>query len=1167
MTDVTPYDLAVRAQATGARPDQSVWVTANAGSGKTKVLIDRVARLLLQGVAPDSILCITYTKAAANEMQKRLFDRLGDWSVKPEEALASALNNLEHTPGRTLSAGQLRDARALFARALETPGGLRIETIHAFCSRILRRFPLEAGISPGFTELEDTDEADLRASIQSRVFADRADDPDFTSAVHRLIRLRGTAGLQGRLNGLYSETDRILQAVPDEAAIADAVLGLADRVGLEAIKSDQEIIADFLNAPARRELWRHLWEDASAVDETGKSDKTLIATLETLLNAAPTSETGDLIQSIAFTAKGELRKANPFTKATAHIFADAFEIKDATGSEITPIGKLRSNRLDATMVAAARDLLIVGVPLLKALRDEKDARGLLGFDDLILKTRDLFRQPGLADWVLYKLDGGLTHVLLDEAQDTSPGQWTLLTPLLEEFFAGDGQTDHPRTQFVVGDEKHSIYSFQGADPDHFMEERRDFIKRQDAAGRAYATPEMQMSFRSAPEILAFVDRAFDPDLHPEASPLRKAPPEEDRAIRHLAFRDEQPGYVELWDIPERNEAPELSAWDAPVDMVSEEDVKVQLAKRVAGHLRDLLDQGEPVWARENGKWHQRPLVFEDILILVQSRSGVFHPLIRQLKLHGLPVAGADRLTLNENGAVQDLLNLIRFVLFPRDDLTVAEILKGPFVGLTDDDKDLFPLAHQRKGTLYRAVRESEVGETSGANALFSELLHRAHETPFVFLSHALNRTYPDGQTGMERLIARMGQPARDPVETLLDEAIGYDANQPASLQHFLASFEGRDVEIKRELSEPDGEIRVMTTHGAKGLEAPFVVLPDTTRAPMHGSKLPTVRLTEDGIPLARLSSGNAPLFDQIDTEAKEKLRREHMRLLYVALTRAESRLLICGHPTGPSPPKGCWFEVCRAAMDTLTKSGKAQPLEEGSEDYAFGSRGQAMGARAKTRHLTKPDIPQWFRQSIDPETTSVRVTAPSRLVPGDAPVVPPFTPVTQSGLRRGTLIHGLLEQLPEIPAPQRQAAANRYLDRAGDMPDAARSDILSTVFAVFDTADFAEVFAPGSQAEVPVVGTVPELGDTTILNGSIDRLVVTGERVLIVDYKSDRPPPARAEDVGLGYLAQLAAYRAILQQTWPDRPVEAALLWTYGPTLMPLPEALLTEALGRVKQA
>ncbi|MEO0882743.1 MAG: double-strand break repair helicase AddA [Pseudomonadota bacterium] len=1150
------YDKAALAQAIAADPSLSAWVSANAGSGKTKVLIDRVARLLLNGANPDSILCITYTKAAANEMLERLFQRLGSWSVMEEPKLREELVTLEGRSNNPHTAEEIRRARALFARAVETPGGLRIETIHAFCSRVLRRFPLEARLAPGFQEVEDDEAAELwnEAARKALVWANE-------QAPDALDVLSKAGGGFGAMAGIEAIRDNIIGLTKLLATNEDWDERL--RMRLNIADTDTEALlqhameADFPIADLK--------EAASILEADGAADsrRTALA-IRVALGAQTRHDRWEAYRTVVFTGGGKPRARiyNSGAKASP-LIVSLFDPKGVPqGSEVLRVLEIDRQLKAIRIYQRTMAMIALARPVLSEYQNQKRFRAAVDFDDLIARTKGLLTQSAAADWVLYKLDGGLTHVLLDEAQDTSPDQWELINALVTEFFAGEGveKDQDPRTLFVVGDEKQSIYSFQGADPQRFIEERQVFEGKSRAAFGDARLPDMAMSFRSCPEILQFVDQVSesgDVDGHP----FIDGPVGDFDIMRHTAFRAKQSGCVELWPVDPPDPLEPDIPWDAPRDTQSGNTPKSLLATKVAHNLADIIRRGERVWS--GGR--RRAATPGDILILVQNRGGgLFDALIAALKAEGLPVAGADRLVLADHIGVQDCLNLIRFVLLPEDDLTLAEILRGPFGGLVDDDEHLFPLAYDRGSeTLWQRLQSSTKDAHNRVAKFLAGLIERADLAPFEFLSGILECPDADNLTGWQKLISRLGKPAVDPISALLAKAISHDTTGAASLQSFMSAMELDRSDIKRDLAAANGEIRIMTVHGAKGLQAPIVVLPDLTRAQSPGR---SAILPIDGLPIwAGSASDDVSITEAAREAEKARQLREHRRLLYVALTRAEDRLILAGHwygqrpkpnaDPGPGYPKASWYALCAEAMETLTGSTIAD-----GDVIRFGAEPSCAEAPPEVSP-TSHAAPDWLTRPAPPEPTGDQLIAASAVLQDESPVLPPADTARAVRLKRGRLIHALLERLPELEADKRRQVGDAFLKRDTALSEDQRADMLDAAMTVLEDPRFSGVFAPGGRAEAPIIGTGQGLPAGRIINGRVDRLVVTDDKVLIVDYKTDRPAPADVTGVSRAYLAQMAAYRAVLQNAYGDKDVEAALVWTDGPVLMPLPNDLLEESL------
>lgn len=1117
----TPYEKAVGAQRAAADPGASVFVTANAGSGKTKVLVDRIARLLLGGAKPSAFLCITFTKAAAAEMQRRLFERLGAWCVADDAKLTKQLLDLgEPAP----DAARLVTARALFAQALETPGGLRIQTIHGFCERLIARFPLEAGVAPGFEIADDARGGALIALAWAQALV--AGGRDFNDALDRFGERLDSQTFEGVVSTLAQRRGALKSFVEGRQGLSSALEAVVRRHGVT--RTAEETRADAL-AQCR---WGDAVAAARALSDGSANDQKVSA----LLAAAIESRALEDYREAFITSGGKARGATKGTLAKhpflGPLFAEESERLLRADAELAAI-----DRADDACAA-----VVIGAALGGAYEDAKQYAGVLDFEDLIDRANALLNLSDAAPWVLFKLDGGFDHILIDEGQDTSPGQWKLVAPLQNEFFAGAGASLKERTVFAVGDVKQSIYSFQGADPAHFVAESQALEARARTSGKTYVGPTLEMSFRSAPEVLRAVDATF------EGLPVAAGASGGD-VMRHSARREGEQGRVEWWPLSEAPDVARSKPWDAPLDIETGGSAVSVLCAGVAARVKAWIDNGVAVW-EDGAKRAMRP---GDVIALVRSRGAIFTQLLRAFKRAGLPVAGADRMTLSAEIAAQDLLTAARVALDPTDDLSLATLLKSPWVGLVDDDADIFPLAHGRaEGVHMIDALRAAPARYATARGFVEDLIAHAHVNPHVFLSRILEAVDMEGRSGWERMIARLGLEARDPAEELLARALACGRDGPATLQHFVHAIENDAAEIKRETDQGVDAIRVMTVHGAKGLEAPVVILADTS-GPVKADPPGNLYFTEEGPVMRGAKASDDAVVAAARQAAEDAATYEHRRLLYVAMTRARDRLIVCGHARGNvtgGAAQGSWHLAVEAGLQRLEAEACETPFGKG---LAIGEVDVAPRAIAPLE--TRATLPAWTRITAPLEGPAPQRQSPSRLA---APHDRIFSPRAdgRARFRRGTLIHGLLQRLPDVAPSRRAEAAAGWLKRQDAPPEEAAA-YATEALRVIDDPAFAAVFGPGSRAETPLIAT---LADGTVVRGVIDRMIVTADEVLVLDFKTDRPPPEAVENTPQRILAQMAAYRAALRLVFPGRAIRSALLWTEAPRLVVLPEPLLDAA-------
>jgi ATP-dependent helicase/nuclease subunit A len=1128
---------AAHAQLAASDPRASVFVSAHAGTGKTKVLVDRLVRLMLEGADPARILCLTYTKAAAAEMAIRLQQRLGRWVTMEDARLEAELAALEVAPGKR------QRARELFAHVLDLPGGMRIGTIHAFCQSLLKRFPLEAQISPHFQVAEEMEKrADLEEARETVL---PGANVDALARLAGLVNAEGFAGLASVLEterarleiALGLSTDALEMAIrrvagvtsADEASALEACVSWAGEGALRAALRIADVQgSDSVREKASRMLaWLSLPEDLRA-EHFGEWRR------EFLLDSGEPRGPGIF-------ANKRLSEKHP---------------------QITPLCVAEQQRLMAVldeqrahrMAAATAALLCVAGPILATYAQGKERRALLDYADLITRSFKLLDDEAIgAAWVLFKLDGGLDHLLLDEVQDTAPEQWAIADRLTADFFVGEGAREGAslaRTVFAVGDRKQSIYSFQGADPEEFDRWREIYGRRVTGAGLTWRRGDLTTSFRSTEPVLRLVDAVFSDPAAAEGVCEAGEP-----ALRHVAHRQGQAGRIELWPLAPRPEKPAHKPWAVPGSNQLEISAPQTLVNELARWIAEQTGGGTVLHSEG------RALRPGDILVLVRRRSAFASALVRALKAKGVAVAGLDRMVLTEQPAVQDILSLCHALLLPQDDLSLAEMLVSPLGGLSDDS--LMALAMERQGSLWEALRRraGERPDWAAAHIFFAALLGRVDfAAPHALLVEALG---PLG--GRARLFARLGPEAAEPIDELLTAALQHASVHPPSLQGFVHWLLLSAAEVKREAEAAGDSVRVMTVHGSKGLEAPVVILPDTTSLPPEDRGLSWAQDDETGAHLP-LWQPNRELrcsaADQLRQVQAEKRAREYNRLLYVALTRARDRLVICGWEAG-RPQPGTWYEKVERGMlalgaatqDFAAWPGQLKLIETRQMALAEETRA-ASGGAAVALPAWAGCAPSWKPAALAPEPVLPRPLAPSRPEGVElGPVPPSRSPLAAGGQRdrfaRGLAMHALLQHLPDVPDAAQAQAALAYAARPA-LGINAPEDLARQALGVLRAPELAALFGPGSRAEQPISGVVGSL----VVTGQVDRLAVLADRVLIADYKT-RAAPERPADVPVLYLRQMAAYRAVLEKLYPDRPVYCVLIWTDGAEITVLPDALL----------
>ncbi len=1166
--ETSPKAEATRRQGLASDPAHSAWVSANAGSGKTHVLARRVIRLLLAGTQPGRILCLTYTKAAAANMSNRVLAILGRWVSYSDAELDAALRE---TDGGAVTPALRARARRLFAAALETPGGLKIQTIHAFCGGLLHRFPFEAGVAAGFRELDEVGRAELMARIRERIIIDATADLEtpLGRALMRMLEDQSDAGLSAMLEAAIAVREKIGRLGPDEAprreALAEA-LGVLPGISPDAIRKQ---MMDGPNIPY------HSWEEIAATLSTSdkKTDRDRAAALLAAYKADTREEALAHYTGIFLTKEREPRSDRAFL--TKFIQTNHAGLYESMVEERERIAALEGELRAASILERTEAALTLGAEACARYEAEKAARGLLDFDDLIARASSLLNAVP-SSFVHYKLDQGIDHVLVDEAQDTSPAQWQVVHGLTSDFFSGEGAREGvTRTIFVVGDEKQSIFSFQGADPRAFGGMRAEFTTRADAQG--FRKVELPHSFRSAPGVLEAVDRIFAADAAKAGLTL------DDTAPAHAAIRADAPALVEIWPTTCPAEVEPVDDWRRPLDEVASDDPVNQLARRIAAFVQAGIAAGLPVPSRG------RAMRAGDVLILVRRRGKAFEAIIRALKeLKTVAVAGADRLVVAEHIAALDLMALGDALLSPDDDLALASMLKSPLFGYTDED--LIALCPARPGRLMAALEkagENDPRHEATAARLKGWRADARALRPFDFYARVMGR---DG--GRAAMLARLGPEAADVLDEFMTLARTYEGSEPASLAGFLAFLRRGGAETKRDMESGRDEVRVMTVHGAKGLEAPIVILADTVDVPRSRTDGGFLSVTDGQgreVPLlAPRKSEDTPALAEARAAGMERERAEYRRLLYVALTRAEDAIIVCGAETrlpakdkDHARPEGNWYDLVLDALEGEAEHVPALGFEGEVLRWRNG-RGLKLGAHAGAKGGAvepAPPVPEAvvLSQTL-PHETPVRILRPSQAGHAAALEMETQTADVLAGLAasvsgpghaadvlpplvRGDLVHRLLNGLPDVPVAGREEAGLRLLRHAADgVGEEVHRAVLHEALEVLNHAPLAELFGPDSRGEVGVAGQFRDRDGAILhLTGRVDRLAVFEGRVVVADFKTDREVPP-ADGIAPAYLAQLALYGAALGHVFPGRALEAWLIYTAGPVLFRLDGAQLAQA-------
>lgn len=1160
------------AQTLASDPLASVWVTASAGTGKTKVLTDRTLRLLLGGARPASILCLTFTNAGSGVMKNRIREELSAWATVPEDVLKTRLRKLT---GQKPKEATVTRARQLYAEFLESSESLQIQTIHSFAGKLLRKFPIESGVPPYFEVMDEQTAGEFFSASQADILHRIRREPDgmLSKAVRMITPEVGEEDFMALIGEITFRRGQLRQVISAHGGLDKTIDGVYEHLraprNLSAKDLRDRLFSDegLEGRPPDVAALRR----AVGVLATGsKTDREKAERLERWLDH-PKGRIPlyDDYARIFLTEEDEIRKRLT-TKATQ----DALPALEAEAKRIQD----GFERIKTVNVARGTEsLLILAEALLDAYQARKKARNVLDYDDLIHKAGDLLAQDDMTGWVLHKLDHGVEHILIDEGQDTNPDQWQVVSRVARELFDEKyGPSRAQRTIFVVGDEKQSIFSFQRADPREFNEHRAAFEELVTGAGGQWRSVEIDVTFRSSPAVMSVVDKVFE---NPKASDglffVAEGDDPADYCIRHKPFRAGHSGLVEVHPVLTVGEEEAAVPWALPLERIPERNPAAEMAATIAEQIKGWLDSGEKLPARG------RPINPADIMILVRRRSDFVDHMVRELKKRDIPVAGADKMSLSDQLAVMDMVAVAEVVLFPKDDLKLAAVLKSPLVGM--NDRDLEDLAIGRSGTLWDSLQDKaaaagapdKLKETAGW--LLSLQKKRENERPYEFFADIMMNKCPGHEwSGLTALYSRLGYEIEDPLVEFMNALERFEKGHTPSLQGFVSWLYAGEAEVKREINmdAKNPRVHIMTVHGAKGLEAPIVILPDTTGVPSDNRLTRPKLLWPEGerkvplwVPRANLESRE---FSAERERAEVERDREYRRLLYVAMTRAADRLYVYGYQSRKNRAGDCWYDLIRSGVERLGghEPGSLPADAVLRHKTAQTARPEPDGMKPPRRRM-RVGVPDWARKKPGKDNVLVRKFYPSAggaVANDNFPVPSPLEGALETKAQKtGILIHDLLEFLPALAPDERAGAAESYLSRPVWKLDEKEQQRLSAqVLKVLNDPEFSDIFGPNSRPEVAVTGRVSLKGEERVLSGKIDRLVVGDKSVLIVDYKNSWRTPKTPEEISETYLIQMAAYRQAIAQIYPEKEVKCAFLWTRKAQLQSVPGELLDAVCNRI---
>ncbi|MDR2794653.1 MAG: UvrD-helicase domain-containing protein [Holosporaceae bacterium] len=1049
----------------------SLWISASAGTGKTKSLIDRLLALLLNGVAPHKILCLTYTRAAAAEMLGRLGKYLYDLHHMPDNRLKNELENMG------FSEIFFPIAKSLHEKSLNSSEWVQIKTIHSFCLDIIEKFPIETGLLPGVKLCDDHQRQQMLSEVRATVLRDKKNHPllellsDYTNNVFGVIE-QNIASItkqnwkMGNFPKLYAD---FFEVPPEDLTLNFRELDISL---LNKIFSDQ---------------YAKIFGELAEILSTGKS--TDIAKAENFKKSAKNSTTDflDAIFTQELTVRDKLctqdiAKRHPdFPHRLQKIVQQAQEFLEEKKKRV-------SAKVNAIFFSIAEQVI-------DGFKSRKQQNHYIDFDDVIAITANLLHNM---EWVLYKTDGGVDHVLIDEAQDTSPAQWEIIKIITDEFFRNYGSS---KTVFVVGDEKQSIYSFQGADFKLFQQMHEYFKKRSESNGQKFFDVVLKKSYRSTGNILSFVDDVFCAHFP---------------NVEHESARSADDGLVEVIDLFENDQLEEEKTWK----IIKSSDQPMTADKKLSMHVARLINDAiaKGVWVPSRG----RSAKAADFLILFRRRDRkIMKSLSDALKEFNIPVTGIDKVLLKEELIVEDLVTLAEFAIFPWDDLACARVMKSPIVGMTEED---LQEACIRRGNahLWDYLLKNDIFCDKYLLPQLQKHLDNAFRLSVGdFFMTALTDTL------RERFIARLGSKCLEVLYEFLNVVAEYESKNTASLQSFLEWFMCFEKEIKRESFGNENAVKLMTAHSSKGLQAPFVLLADC-----HFSKTKSdgILKTNDGLLLWDFPKDmdgkilRAKRVEQLRQEQSLLDVDESKRLLYVALTRAEDFLYILGQKDAGNKKlsDACWYSIVTASVDKKFTS-------RARHDHGLRVFGEYVFAPTAYADPAPPSnvisIPFWFFEKLkEPSVIPTKIEEKSiEIIYGDC-------------------VHLLLSEAHKYSPVVFETFSDHLLSKfelANDLKNNAKAEVQRLL--AMSEYDF--IFNKSSLTEVPFFHDGQE--------GRIDKIAFPEpNEIWIIDFKTG----SLKKEIPTNYRKQLLFYKNAVGTMYPNKNIKTAILWTSTAKLAIVPD-------------
>ena len=1065
--------------------NSSVWVSASAGSGKTTVLVNRLLMLLLNDIDVSKILCITFTKTAAAEMKERIYKILSNWTFMTDEEIKSDIKNK-----LGIEKPDLKIARTLFAKIIDNVDNLKILTIHSFCQQIIARFPIEAGVYPNFELIEEVKSRELIEEAFNVVIMDKnieeyfktviltENEDDFFTRISDIVNNRRY--LSDNIN--YDEKLKEIIGADDEIEYEDKVRNFFEDTNIDNILKLKEVVEKK--------------GTENQAESYGKAITDFIA-----FNGIYFEEYISL-----FLTKDKHSMKKPIKAITSDDFFLKIYEEEAARCKLFLI---TIENLEIYKFSKAS--LHIALAVLQKYKEIKVAKGFLDFDDLLTLTYKLLNNSEYSAWVNYKLDNGIEHLLLDEAQDTSTLQWKIIEKLTEDFFAGDTKSEKNRTIFIVGDEKQSIFSFQGANPEMFEEEYINYYNLINSAKKTINNVKLDYSYRSLKEILTFVDTIFDGN-EDKISKLEKQ-------IKHKNVRNGD-GFIELWPLVEYVEEDDEEKDLGQIVFDDDNKTKKQalLSKYIAQKIYNLVNSNRAIVAKDGNK---RPIKYGDIMILSKNRNKILLSfLIAALNKMGIPNSGLDKIDLFDNIIIKDFIFLLTFIIFNDDDLSLANIIKSPIFNLKE--KDLFNICdykNKNNTSMYDALKICYPDSYD----FLQDILENTSKGIYGIINYVSDRC-------RQNFLSRFGNDFNLIMDKFYDFIIDFEKNNSTSLIDFVNFVNNNSNEIKKDIDiNDDNCVKIMTAHASKGLQAPIVFLCEAT---MGTSGNRSKNLWYKDVPVYNKKSY---ICDSIKSEINNNDFNEYCRLLYVAATRAENELYICGLVKKNSKDDN-WYTMSKTALEKLKAEASVFDFDDKLQKITYGKENflDNVEKLENNNNINGNVIDLKIYQ--EDKTKIKKIIAPSQFynhVDRDTAFE-----ATDKNILMGKAIHKLLEVLPNTK--NKDKVADLYLNNMFASLE-NKKFIKNKVFDVLNK--FNDFYGERSKAEVPIIGEV----DGNIVSGRIDRLIEYDDKIVVLDYKNTKKHYRTKDDLPQNYVEQLNLYRSLLEKIYGNKKIFCYILITsYG---------------------